>query len=433
MFPVIELYEQFGYKKEQRYTDIGEDRLSLLQTKSSYSIFFNRNKKEERCLQVDCIDNKAEFQTSYFVGIDWLIQNELAVYVQPKLNKDEAEINYMKMLLEAINEPENVNYLDELITIDFNKPTIKISQSQDILSPFLIAQYLQLLQHIVRKGLKKSYYPITENLNGKVKGKILVGTNIKQNTVISRNTHTVCQYQEFGVNCEENKILKKAYLFSSKLLQSYQGSFETQTLDRIISYIHPAFAQVTDDIDINRVKQFKINPLYKEYEKAIKFAILILKRFSFNITKTNAKEISTPPYWIDMSKLFELYTFSKLRKIFPKHGEIRYQIGVVQNQKLDFLIKSADSTFRYVVDTKYKPHYENHMIQVADIRQLSGYARVKSVYKALGYSDYNQLLKCLVIYSHQGCDEYINMEEIKEEDGYVEFYKLGVRLPEIGV
>ena len=42
-------------------------------------------------------------------------------------------------------------------------------------------QFLNLLKSIVRKGLKKSYYKVQENLNNKVKGKILVSTHIKQN------------------------------------------------------------------------------------------------------------------------------------------------------------------------------------------------------------------------------------------------------------
>ncbi len=141
-------------------------------------------------------------------------------------------------------------------------------------------------------------------------------------------------------------------------------------------------------------------------------------------------------------KLFELYVFKKLREVFPAFGEVKYHIGVVQNQKLDFLIKSNDGENIYVVDTKYKPKYDDHMISVDDIRQLSGYARMKSVYNRLGYNEFNQLLKCLVIYTHQDCDEELkkahfdnNSEEdvkkLRPEKAYAEFYKLGIRLPEI--
>lgn len=443
MLPIIELFEQFGYNQNHRCIDeLDNTQSSLLRGKGSHIIEVKRMRKKEMCLKVDCIENKIEFQTSYFVGIDWIVENELSVYVQPKLNKDAVEINYITMLLDAIQEPENIKHLDELVHIDFHKPSIQINQSQDILSPFLIAQYLQLLKLIVRKGLKKSYYTVTENLNAKVKGKILIGANIKRNTVIGRHTHTVCQYQEFGVNCDENKILKKAYQFSRNVIQQYKLAFDIQPLTELITYINPAFEQVTENIDTNKVKYYKPNPLYKEYKQAIKLAMLILKRFSYNITKAENKQVSTPPFWIDMSKLFELYTFNKLRKIFPHPGEVMYHISAVQNQELDFLIKSNDGKYIFVVDTKYKPQYENGIVKVEDIRQVSGYARIKSVYKKLGYNDYNHLLKCLIIYSHQACDERISKEcfdiwpdndakKIRPEKGYAEFYKLGIKLPEM--
>lgn len=429
---MIALYEQFGYKVSDRCVDIHDDYIPLLIARGSHQMSVSRKQQEEWCYKMDCVENKFHFQTSYFVGVDWIIENQLSVYVQPKLNKDASDINYMKMLLVALQEPENIKHLDDLVHIDFHRPSIIINQSQDILSPFLIAQFLQIVKQIVRKGLKKSYYTVAENLNAKVKGKILIGANIKRNTVIGRHTHTVCQYQEFGVNCEENKIMKKAYQFSRNVIQQYKTAFDIQPVLDLINFIHPAFEHVTDDIEINRMKNFKPNPLYKEYQQAIKLALLILKRYSYNITKTEEKQINTPPFWIDMSKLFELYAYKKLREVFPGFGEVKYHINAVQNQELDFLIKSTDGKYIYVVDTKYKPKYENHMVSVDDIRQLSGYARIKSVYNRLGYKEYNQLLKCLVIYSHQYCDDNLTKEhfdlgsesdikKLREEKGYVEF------------
>lgn len=444
MLPIIELYEQFGFREGSGYVDVGADRFGLLKDLNNHSISIRRKSKDEMCIRFAYVRDRAEFQTSYFVGVDWLIENKQAVYVQPKQNNECVEVDYIGMLLNAIQEPENISHLDELVTIDFHRPTIKINQSQDILSPFLIAQFLQLLKQIVRKGLKKSYYMVTENLNARVKGKVMVTTNVKTNTVVGRNTHTVCQYQVFGMNCDENKILKKAFQFSRSVVDRYESGINMHVLQNVISYINPAFEQVTDDIDIYRIKQFKPNPVYKEYEHAIKLALLILKRFSYTITHAEDQLIQTPPFWIDMSKLFELYTFSLLRKVFPGAGEVRYHIAKIQRQELDFLIKSADGKYKYVVDTKYKPQYENHKVKVEDIRQLSGYARIKSVYDDLGCKEYTELLKCLVIYSHQHCDQELksehfeisseeNIKKIREESGYVEFYKLGVRLPEMQV
>lgn len=115
------------------------------------------------------------------------------------------------------------NHLEGLLAIDFHAPPVPISQSQDILSPFLIIQYLQLLRTIVRKGLKKSYYTVTENLDSKVKGKIVVLRTVKENLLKGKCTKVVCSYQQFGWDGEENRILKKAYLFAIRAMQRYQG------------------------------------------------------------------------------------------------------------------------------------------------------------------------------------------------------------------
>ena len=307
-----------------------------------------------------------------------------------------------------------------------------------MLSPFLIAQFLQILKNIVRKGLKKSYYTTAKNLHSRVKGKILVGRNIKENIVKGQYTKTSCQYQEFGINCNENKILKKAYQFSRRVIQNYKAAFDIQPLLQLINYIHPAFENVSEDIDIQKLKMFYSNPLFKEYDQALQLAMLILKRYSYNITKTEQRQIMTPPFWIDMSKLFELYVYKKLRNVFSS-DEVKYHVKA-KHQELDFIIRSKDNSHVFVVDTKYKPRYQNHNVAPDDIRQISGYARMKKVYDEVKY-EHDIVLNCLVIYSHQDCNKNLTKEHFKisseaetnrlrPEKGYVKFYKLGVGLPE---
>jgi 5-methylcytosine-specific restriction enzyme subunit McrC len=440
---MIFLFEQFGYKNTG-YLDATYDKLCsnipynsitrnpkrLKETNVSYFRIRYDNDKE-----------KHHFETSYFVGVDWIIENERAIYVQPKQNKEDIEVDYIDMLLEALQEPENFNHLEELCEIDFNRPYIKINQKQDILSPFLIAQFLQLLRQIVRKGLKKSYYTVSENLNAKVKGKVLIGKDIKANKTKRNLIRTTCQFQEFGINCDENKILKKAYSFSRRAILQYGKGIDTKSLQHIIDYIHPAFEAVSEDIEVSKIKSFKPNPLFKEYNQALKFAQLILKRFSYNITLTEQEQIATPPFWIDMSKLFELYVYKKLRAVFS-NKEVQYHLKA-QHQELDFVIRSKDDKYIFVVDTKYKPRYENHKISIEDIRQVSGYARIKKVYDELGITDYDRNIRCLIIYSHQNGvksfeetsfttkENNADDKTMKEEKEYVNFFKLGIRLPEL--
>ena len=96
----------------------------------------------------------------------------------------------------------------------------------------------------------------------------------------------------------------------------------------------------------------------------------------------------------------------------------------------DFILKTED--YKMVIDAKYKPQYENGTINKEDIRQVSGYARLKSVYNFLGLQDnYNEVIDCLVIYSHQesGRKDFDKNFDLKEEENYVKFYKIGIELP----
>ena len=159
-----------------------------------------------------CIERRSEgysVKTSYFVGVDWITDN-VAIQVRPKVEVESDYIDYLKMLTEALKESENTKHLDGLLTIDFNAKPISLEEKEDLLSPFIVAQFLMTLKKAVRKGLRQSYYLVTENLNAKIKGKILIGKNVCKNLSSGNRIDQFCQYQEYGINSEENKILKKA-------------------------------------------------------------------------------------------------------------------------------------------------------------------------------------------------------------------------------
>ena len=428
---MIELWEQYGYKEENAMDHLIDP--NFLPTYKNEGVRFFSKKKDDRiCFKFWKVENQMQFrfQTSYFVGVDWIEEGK-AIYVAPKQNKNDIEINYLKILMDALEEQADSKHLEELFDVDFEKPFIKINQSQDLLTPLLIYQYLKLLKAIVRKGLRKSYYKVDRNLNARVKGKVLINQTIKQNLVKSKIASTVCRFEEFGVNSVENKLLNKAFDFSKSVLSTLNSDFKKAS-SPICSYIDPAFQMVDSEVNILELKHIKPNPLFPEYEKALKLAKIILKKYGYSISKTTENNLETPPFWIDMSKLFELYVYSKLKKEFPKSGEVIYH-PKVNGLEPDFLLKSDDGTLKMVIDAKYKPRYENNNISLDDIRQISGYARMELIYYHLGIIDRTKVISCLVIYSHQDASSILNKSEFKanREKNYVDFFKIGIRLPEI--
>ena len=405
-------------------------------------IYFKGNEDNDFCcFKIDSFNRPF---TSYFIGIDWLSkQKDKAVYVQPKLNKGDEQVDYINMLFSLMGHPETFEHVDDIYDIKWEEEYIEIENKQDHLTPLLIVQFLQALRQIVRKGLKKTYYKVERNLYGKVKGKVMVASTIKHNNVKNKPVNTYCSFDEFGINGLENRLLKKALVF----VQRYLNSFKLNTqagLANLFNYINPAFADVSDEVSLHEVKHSKKNAFYKDYETGLKLAKLILRRFGYNITNTQqSRAIKTPPFWIDMSKLFELYVLGILKNQY--HDEIYYQYGSNKNETYygqpDFILtKEKNET---IIDAKYKQQYQAGIISfrddylIKDIRQLSGYARDNRVINFLkGDSPY--IIDCLIIYPDS---EYLKANEkptisFEQKEAIMQFnkvFKLAVKLPVIRV
>ena len=69
-----------------------------------------------------------------------------------------------------------------------------------------------------------------------------------------------------------------------------------------------------------------------------------------------------------------------MREKYDKPGEVKYHFKT-NYQELDYIINS--NGFQAVVDAKYKPRYKYGNPSKEDARQISGYARLNSVYKEL--------------------------------------------------
>jgi 5-methylcytosine-specific restriction enzyme subunit McrC len=421
----------------------------------------NFHDKDLPCFKVHHSNSKIELEADYYVGLDWLVEGAEYIQVLPKINTfvissfekefdkeegsdnisnvdqsalDNAEVlglDYIKMFMDAIDHPIVADYAANLMCVDWNSKAIEIDQKDDILTPFLIIRYLSLLKQIVKKGLKKSYYTVSANLNGQVKGKIIVGKQVKFNLLKNKFTNTYCEYQQFGVDSTENQFLKKVLKFVQNYVVINDVAFRNSkvTLDQMISYSLPSFEFVSDIIDEHKLRQIKFNPFFKEYREAIKIGQFILKRFGFNIRNVSNQKILTPPFWLDMPTLFELYTYRHLLTVF-NHQDVHYHFKTNGNE-LDFLITTPGK--HMVIDAKYKVYYDSKHVH-NDIRQVSGYARLKKVYRELDLEGSKELIDCVIIYPlaeaiSRDFQLKIELNDINAITAYERVYKIGLPLP----
>ena len=377
------------------------------------------------------IDDKRILHSSYFIGVDWL-NEETTVYIEPKLNKEsESQTHYLQMLFETLKRPDTYLYTSELFEIKWDRKFITIEQTQDLLTPLLVVQFLRIVQRIVRKGLKKAYYKVERNLNGRVKGKIQVSRTIQKNLLQGKSLKTYCCYDEFGLNCLENRLIKKALIFVQRYMPTIQNLRVDTFTAEVFNYIFPAFEGVTEEVDHYDVVNIKTHVFYREYEEAIHLGKLILRRFGYTITNIQEKKtIQVPPFWIDMSKLFELHVLGKLKDLYG--NEVKYHPSGNYGET-DFLLVSDPE--KYIIDAKYKTRYVVEKYKIEDIRQLSGYSRDTRVLKKLGLDEtvYKTTVpKCIIIHPDQTVEESLSRPiKVKPIPQFVNFFKCGIKLPEL--
>lgn len=393
-------------------------------------------KKDEKRKCIENIKNGEQklLQPSFFIGADWLVKNDLAIYVAPKVDVDNQQIDYLQILYSCLSRSDIAKYTDQLYEIKTDQKYIEIEQEQDLLTPLLVLQFLQLLKDIVRKGLKRSYYSVEHNLNGRIKGKVKVAQNIKRNLINNKKTSTICQYDVFGYDSIENRVLKHTLKFIQRYLA--QTSTLSQYTQPLVNYSQPAFVNVSDDVDLTQLKSIKHNAFYKEYKEAIKISKLILKRFGYNIKNAKAQptgKTSVPPFWIDMSKLFEFYTLGLLKDRYG--AKLIFQAQGTYGQP-DYLL--ADETNKLILDAKYRPIYQGKGYHIDDVRQLSGYARDAKLLSELGYvSEAEQdsaVVGCVLIYTDQKAEMILPVDlTLNKVDGFTRFYKVPVAMPMIAL
>lgn len=394
-------------------------------------VFFLK-RTDVKCLELKVSQGNVRLHTNYYVGIDWLKKNETAIYVAPKLNEETKETDYFKMLFSCMKHPEIAVYSQDLCEIKFDEPYIEINQKQDLITPLLMIRYLQVLKSVVRKGLKKSYYRVEQNLSSKIKGKVLVSKTLKKNILRNRPNKTICNFEVYGIDSIENKILKCALKFVEFYLAKYR-QFSDCFLPHL-SFCKPAFYEVDDShFDLNLIKKIKINAFFKEYKEALDLAEMIMKRFGYNIREIDKKVVRVPPFWIDMPKLFELYVLGLLKEQYG--SKIHFQAKGNYGEP-DFLLITESE--KMVIDTKYKRIYQNNdeyqnRFNSDDIRQICGYARDRKILKRLGYTDEDMqdiVVDCLIIYPDQNSSEILPKNlKVHSIDQFTKFYKIPVKLP----
>lgn len=372
------------------------------------------------------LDLSSDLQASYFIGADWLVEKELSLIVLPKIDR----IDFVQMLLCALSVEgqDEVDYFAQCYGIEMNQPPIETDAAQSYINPILLIHYLSLLERVVKYGLRKDYQMDENNLKGKIKGHLLFSRHIRQNVITKCEYMTYCRYQIFTEDIPINRLLKKALVFAQRMLQECMTTNENYVfLHARINRLMTAFDRVSDDVEVSKVQHIPQNAMYRYYSETINVAKMILKRYDYSISNISQVNYVTQPFWIDMSRLFEMYVLSILRKEFGR--QILFQVSGFGKCKADFVHLGE----KLIMDAKYKPQYSKGVI-LEDIREISGYARDRKILDAMGVKDGDNEVGCVIIYPIDAGDnrdvKTISLwEQALVISEFRNFRKIGVTVP----
>lgn len=371
------------------------------------------------------------YYASYMIGAEWIDEKE-ALVVTTKRGME--KIDFLTMFTTCFTSDLSVEAFSEIYNIDCEAPTIYAPSLKGVLSPLIVLHFLGVVSRI--RSLKKGYVHYSENLK-KVKGHIKVMKNERKNIAVKRFDRVFCDYDEYTTDIPENRLIKKALLFSKQILRPVIENHQSGTkVNIMLLRALTMFENVSEDVQIREVRRIKGHKLFSEYNEAVRLAKLILQRYDYSITKTSKEEEYVSPFTLDMSLLYEHYVYGLLREAYG--NRILYQCEG-ETGFPDFLYCS--SGFRAILDTKYIPKYETASLDNYVIRQLSGYSRDLPILEKLGYKDIHEdspipNVPCIIIYPKDGDDVKNPFKNRELKDlcktpvrKLARFYKICIPLP----
>ena len=368
--------------------------------------------------------------SSYYIGLSEI--NGQHIQVLPKLEN----LDFMSLFSFALLYQPSSEYFSSCYDINWEKEIYASTELYNILTPLLVMQYLNILDKLVGKGLKRDYITIEENLHSKIRGKLKPIANWRKNEIKKKEDYFFCQYQVFSANIPVNRLLKKALDISILLLGNVRSRSRNMTGLAFLSSkmkLIEAFKNIDSNVRLESIRNYKFDKLNMYYSEAIKLAKCIIRHQDNALTDGSGKK-KVPLFWIDMSRLYEVYVLGILQTHYPNN--ILFQVKGSYGTQCDYLHIGEG----IVLDAKYKLWYSSYNgrrghvdSMIADIREISAYARDERFLNLMNNNVSTP--KCVIIHPDEETTNLgaVLSDSVKNNkvEGYRDFYRLSIDLPRL--
>ncbi len=365
------------YEAITRCAETGDNQNDLVDLNELWDSVKNGDSAKRLGLDISRWDST--YRLSHFVGAVWLRKPEaekpgVVLAVQPKIR----DLDAVRMFVEIATSPDygQETSSDALFGCEPTQPAIEGVTLPDV-TLLQVAVYLRALSQFCQRDLRQDFTRTRESLVGRVKGRILISANIRQNTVRGRADRVVCEFTRMTLDTPANRILKAALVCCARYLCI--GPTLPPPLDWL-RQCDAALAEVSDvtitDADFRGIVY---SGLMQRYRRVHGLARMILKRLSTDANGQIPEQPSrTAPFYLNMWRLFEVYVGVKLAKTgkyfksqtqcslpFMVNGR---QVGAIQFRPDYYSLEDEG----IVVDAKYKFIIDSSIPEEESLIKLSG-------------------------------------------------------------
>lgn len=299
-----------------------------------------------------------------YVGVLQL-SNNIQIQVLPKIHgvtKEDSKKTFLKMLKTLKDFPSKT----------FNESTLNTTKLP--IFEIFIRLYIQEAQHLVKRGLKSSYYGVEDNLKV-FKGKMDFSQQIKHNVVHKERFYV--HHDEFGLDRPENRLIKSTLL---KLTRESENLGNIKELRRLLM----SFELVAPSLHVEKdFSQVNIDRNSKDYENILNWSKIFLRNQSYTIFAGTSfvKALLFP-----MDRVFESYVGRNLKRLIDSTDwtvslqDRNYYL--FNNQfalRPDIVLRNQVEKRTIIIDTKWKVlknrPSSNFGISQADMYQMYAYAK----------------------------------------------------------
>ena len=293
------------------------------------------------------------------------LNNGVQLQILPKIHggtQEDSKKTFLKMLKTLRDFPSKT----------FNEANLN-TEKMPIFEIF-ITLFIKEVQHLVKRGLKSAYYEVEDNLKV-FKGKMNFAQQMKHNSVHKERFYM--QYDEFGLNRPENRLIKKTI---EKLAKESESAENKKGLYRLL--IH--FESIDSSSNIKKdFTQVKIDRNSKYYEAPLNWSRIFLSNQSFT---TFSGESFVQTLLFPMDRVFEYYVARNLKRLLKLD---EWTISL-QDRKYylfedkfalrpDIVLRNNTEQHTVIIDTKWKlltnSATSNYGISQADMYQMYAYAK----------------------------------------------------------